>query len=73
MNFSPAGLFAGLIFGAVGAGFFLYGRRQMRPVYLVCGTALAIYPWFVSNLVVLVAIGAALVAAPFAAAWWFDL
>lgn len=73
MNFSPAGLLSGVVFGSIGVGYFMYGRRQTRPAHLVCGAVLTIYPWFVSNLVALVAVGFALVAAPFVAAWWFDL
>lgn len=72
MNFSAAGLIAGVLFGSIGVGYFMYGRRQTRPVHLVCGAALTIFPWFVSNLIALIAIGLALLAAPFAAAWWFD-
>lgn len=68
-----ASLFAGLIFGAFGAGYLVYGKRQLRPAHLVCGTALLVFPWFVSNLAILLGIGIALVFAPFIAAWWFGI
>ena len=55
-----------LLFGSSGLGFFMYGRRQRAVVPLVCGLALMIYPYFVSSTVLLVAIGAALMALP-----WF--
>ena len=55
----------GLLFSSVGLGFFLYGRKQRAPVPLVCGLALMIFPYFISNAIVLVAIGVALIAVPY--------
>jgi len=54
-----------LLFGSAGLGYFIYGKRQKAAVPLVCGLALMIYPYFVSGTVLLVAIGAALVALPY--------
>ena len=58
-------LLLGLIFSAIGAGFFMYGRKQTRPVPLLCGLALIVYPYFISNNALLVAIGVALMAIPY--------
>jgi hypothetical protein len=58
-------LFWGMIFGAFGVGYFIYGRKQQRLVPLFCGVALVIFPYFVSGTLPLVLIGAALLAAPF--------
>ena len=55
----------GLLFGSIGLGFFVYGRRQRRVVPLVCGIALMIYPYFVPNTILLVVLGVALVAIPY--------
>ena len=55
----------GLIFGAIGFGFFVYGKKQQAVVPLVCGLALMIFPYFVSNVVVLVVVGVALMAIPY--------
>ncbi len=55
----------GLLFGSIGFGFFLYGRKQRAVVPLVCGLALMIYPYFIPNVVALVAIGVALIAVPY--------
>ncbi|HEX5313563.1 MAG TPA: hypothetical protein VFX38_01455 [Gammaproteobacteria bacterium] len=72
MHFDTADLIASVIFGSLGSGYLLYGRRAERPAFLIAGAALVIFPWFVTNLVLLIAIGAALLlAAPFAA-WWFE-
>ena len=58
-------LLLGLVFSAIGAGFFMYGRKQTRPVPLVCGLALMVYPYFISNNALLVAIGVVLMAIPY--------
>jgi hypothetical protein len=54
-----------VLFGSVGLGFFMYGRKQSAIVPLVCGVALMVYPYFISNTILLVAIGSILVALPF--------
>jgi hypothetical protein len=43
----------------------MYGRKQKAVVPLICGLALMIYPYFVSNLVLLVVIGSVLIAIPY--------
>ena len=55
----------GLLFGSIGLGFFVYGRRQKRVVPLACGVALMIFPYFVSNTILLVTLGLALIAIPY--------
>jgi len=58
-------LFWGLVFGSVGLGFFMYGKRQKAVVPMVCGMILMIYPYFISSTGLLVLIGAALIAIPY--------
>jgi hypothetical protein len=55
----------GLLFGSIGLGFLMYGRKQRMVVPLVCGLGLMIYPYFVSNTIVLVTIGVVLIAIPY--------
>jgi hypothetical protein len=62
---SESRLLWGLLFSSVGVGFFIYGKRQRSLVPLACGLALCIYPYFVSNVIALVAVGVALVAIPY--------
>jgi len=62
---STGWLLWGMVFGAVGLGFFVYGRRQKAAVPLVCGLALMIFPYFISSTMLLVAVGAALIALPY--------
>lgn len=60
-----AQLLWGLLFGSIGLGYFIYGKRQRAVVPLVCGLALMLFPYFVSNAPLLVMIGAALSAIPY--------
>jgi len=55
----------GLLFSSIGLGFFLYGKKQRALVPLVCGLVLMIYPYFIPNVIALVAIGVALTAVPY--------
>jgi len=55
----------GLLYGSIGLGFFIYGRKQRAVVPLICGLALMIFPYFVANTILLVAIGAVLIAVPY--------
>ena len=54
-----------LLFSSIGLGFFVYGKKQKAVVPLFCGLGLMIYPYFVSNTILLVAIGAALIVLPY--------
>ncbi|HTP39347.1 MAG TPA: hypothetical protein VMI92_07200 [Steroidobacteraceae bacterium] len=60
-----ATLLWGLLFSSAGIGFAVYGRRQRKPVPLLCGLALMAYPWFVSSVPALIALGVLLVAIPY--------
>jgi len=65
MSFT-AWLFWGLIFGSIGFGYFLYGKKQGSPVPLVCGIALMVYPYFVgSSALAMIGIGVVLIAIPY--------
>ncbi len=55
----------GLLYGSIGLGFFMYGRKQRAVVPLICGLALMIFPYFVANTILLVVIGAVLIAVPY--------
>jgi hypothetical protein len=46
-------LLLGVLFGAVGVGYVMYARKQKAPLPLVCGVALMVMPYFLSNAVVL--------------------
>jgi hypothetical protein len=54
-----------LLFGSIGLGYAIYGRKQRAAVPLVCGLALMVFPYFVSNTWLLALIGAVLIAVPY--------
>lgn len=55
----------GMLFGAIGLGFFTYGRKQRAVVPLFTGIALFVFPYFISNVTILVIVGLMLVALPY--------
>ncbi len=55
----------GMVFGAVGVGFFMYGKKQKVFVPLFVGIALFVIPYFISNVYMLVLAGTVLVALPY--------
>ena len=55
----------GLLFGSIGLGYFIYGKKQRAVVPLVCGLGLMIFPYFVPNTMLLVGVGAMLTAIPY--------
>ena len=55
----------GLLFSSIGVGYLVYGRRQRAAVPFLCGLTLVIYPYFVSNTILLVVAGVVLMAIPY--------
>ena len=62
---STSVLFLGLIFGSLGMGYCVYGRRQRSLVAFFCGLFLIAVPYFIVNLAALVVVGVVLAALPF--------
>jgi hypothetical protein len=54
----------GLVFASIGLGYFIYGRKQRAVIPLLCGLALMVFPYFVSNVFILVGIGTGLIVIP---------
>lgn len=57
-------LILGLIFSSIGIGYFMYGRRQSNIVARYCGIALLLYPYLVTDALLLVAVGVGLMVVP---------
>ena len=51
-----------LLFGSIGLGFFIYGKKQKKMVPLGCGVLLMIMPYFMPNLTALVIVAVILLA-----------
>ncbi|HPE71717.1 MAG TPA: hypothetical protein PK018_06035 [Candidatus Competibacter sp.] len=58
-------LLLGVLFGSIGLGYFLYGKKQRAVVPLVCGLALMVVPYFISSTALLVMVGAVLSGIPY--------
>jgi len=64
-NLNTTSLLWGLLFGSIGLGFLIYGRKQRAVLPLLCGLALMIFPYFVTNTILMIVIGVALMAIPY--------
>ncbi len=62
---STSTLIWGMLFGSIGLGFFIYGKRQKAVVPLLTGIALFVFPYFIPNVTILVIVGVILVAVPY--------
>jgi hypothetical protein len=58
-------LVVGVIAGAFGVGYFIYGKKQQKFAPMLAGVLLCIYPYATENLLWLIVIGLALLAFPF--------
>ena len=50
-----------VLFGAIGLGVFVYGKKQMAVVPLGCGLALMVFPYFVTEAMWMLTIAGALI------------
>jgi len=57
-------LMFGILFGSVGVGYFIYGKKQERLIPLVAGTGLCVVPYFISNLYAMVIVCTIIAATP---------
>jgi hypothetical protein len=47
--FSPSFLFASLIWGSVGAGYFIYGKKQQSFIPMIGGILMIVVSYFVGS------------------------
>jgi hypothetical protein len=57
---SPAALFGSLLFGAIGLGAFMYGKKMVLYKPMVIGFVLMAYPYFVPEVWLMYVIGCGL-------------
>jgi len=62
---SASHLIWGMVFGGIGFGFFLYGKKQKAVVPFAIGILLFVFPYFISNVYMLVIVGMVLVVLPY--------
>ncbi len=58
-------LFLGLIFGSIGMGYLIYGRKQKHGIALMSGVALCALPYLVSDILFITLMGGGVMALPF--------
>lgn len=58
-------MFMTMIWGAIGTGYFIFGKKQSRFTFLICGVGLMVFPFFVSDFMVSMILGLAMTLAPF--------
>ncbi|MFT5676693.1 MAG: putative membrane protein [Paraglaciecola sp.] len=54
-----------VLFGSIGMGYFMYGRRQKAIVPLCIGLSLFVFPYFMPSVTMLLIVGVILVAIPY--------
>jgi hypothetical protein len=54
----------GLLFGSIGIGYFIYGRKQSNSLVKYVGLILMVFPYFVENVLLLVVVGVSLMFVP---------
>ena len=62
---SPSSLIVGLVFSSIGFGYFIYGKKQKSIVPLLSGIGLMIFPYLVSNIVLVFILGLVFAAVPY--------
>jgi hypothetical protein len=63
MDFGTTLIFS-ILFGSVGMGYFVYGKKQQAALPLLTGIVLCVFPYFVSNVYVMVLVGIILTVLP---------
>ena len=58
-------LVGGVLFGSLGLGFFVYGKKQKAVMPLICGLGLMLLPYLISNIYLMILSGFVMTAAPF--------
>ncbi|WP_372996685.1 hypothetical protein [Marinobacter sp.] len=53
-----------LLFGCIGFGYFMYGRRKQNIVARYCGIAMILYPYLASSAWEMLAVGIGLMLVP---------
>jgi len=54
-------LLVSLLVGLVGAALLMYGKRQGRVPAIIVGAVMLVYPYFIGNAIVVIAIAGALI------------
>ena len=62
---SLSGILLAMFLGLVGMAYCMYGKKQQQGVALAAGIGLCVFPYLVSNIILMALVGIVLIAAPF--------
>jgi hypothetical protein len=65
MNLQPSDIFINVIVGAIGIGYFSFGKRRSEYYFMGCGLLLCIYPYFLDGMTSQILAGLFLTLLPF--------
>ena len=54
-----------IVFGIIGWGYFSFGRKQDKTMFLLSGIALMLFPYLFDGLTVTIVVGVGLIVLPF--------
>ncbi len=60
-GFTMWGIIASLVFSGIGFIYFRYGKYKGNGTMMMCGVAMMLYPYFVSDTLYIVLVGAGLI------------
>lgn len=55
----------GLLFGSIGTGYFIYGKKQKKTIVLIAGIGLCATPYFITNIWLMIILNIALMVLPY--------
>jgi hypothetical protein len=58
-------LMLSILFGSIGMGLFVFGKKQGLPLHLVAGLALMVLPYIIPNPLAMTGVAVLLAAGPF--------
>ena len=58
-------LLIGLMAGSIGAGYFIYGKKQQKAVPIIAGLGLCFVPYFIGNTAISIGVCVLLIVSPF--------
>ena len=64
-NWDGTVMFFGMIWGAIGTGYFIYGKKASKAMFLLCGIGLVVLPLLVSDVLYIALSGLAFCLVPF--------
>ncbi len=61
----PTMIMLSMLFGSIGMGMFIFGKKQGRPVPLFAGLLLMVIPYIIPNTIAMSCVAVLLTVAPF--------